>query len=283
MTPSRLIMLSSSGWHPRRMFAPADLGTIQNPSNLPSIYQDSNGVTAGAFGSVVGLVTDERYSLARGAEVAPALSAPNWVVTGTDATHVATFSNGTLRLQSDTISPILNVTKTGALTVGTWYEVAITVSSWTSGAIKSDFMPGITTGAAGTFTYRVSAAATYIDMYRAGTNVDLTIGGLSIKPILGNHASQATAGSRPTLDSPGKINYSSGTKSLVTTWASSLGSACTVAYAVPHGEAVILTGQTIGTSYTDTTDHCGRVIINRDITATETGQLRRWLNRRGAA
>ena len=55
MNPSiKLAVLLSSNWHPRKMFASGDLGTIQNGSNLLSVYQDSLGMTAGAVSSAAG-------------------------------------------------------------------------------------------------------------------------------------------------------------------------------------------------------------------------------------
>lgn len=281
MTP-RLFALLSSGWHPRNMFRGGELGAVLAPSNLSSVYQDSIGTTAGAVGSPVGRILDEQFSLARNGELAPALEAANWTVVGADATHVVTFSGGTMRYQSDTTSPTLTVQKASMLVVGKTYEITGFVSSFTGGNLKAD---GLTyTSAfitqAGAFRLVSTATATTFGLLRNSANTDLTLSSLSVREIPGNHAVQATAGSRPNLATGGKIDYDGVDDSLVITFPSDMGTACTVGRSVPQGEATILTGQTITTTYTDSTDHCGLVIINRALTATETNQLRRWLNRR---
>lgn len=282
MKTTQLAMLLSSGWHPRRLFRGSEMGAVINPSNLPSIYRESTGATAGASGSLVGLILDERYLLAREGEITPALEAANWSVTGTDATHVVTWSNGTMRYQSDTATPALTVTRASLLTVGETYEISCTVSAYTSGSIKtSSFASELNLGAqAGTVRYISAATSADFAMLRNDVNVDLTVSSLSIREVPGSHSTQTTADNRPTLVAGGKIDYDGVNDSLVVTFPSDMGADCTVGRSVPQGEATILTGQTITTTYTDSTDHCGLVIINRALTATETTQLRRWLNRR---
>lgn len=68
-----------------------------------------------------------------------------------------------------------------------------------------------------------------------------------------------------------------------TTFAFALGSNCTVARAVVGGPLVILTGQTISTSYADTTDHAGLIIVNRALTPAETASLTNYLTAKGAS
>jgi hypothetical protein len=294
MTPSTRLLVLSALWHPRKMFAAADLGTIQNPSNLPSIYQESTGVTAGAVGSLAGLVLDERYQLVRGADQITNGSA--FVdTTGWSGNANATLSVNAGALRITAVAGGSSAAGGQAVTtvIGRGYEVTARLVTPISG-VNAFLGAGPTVGnaslgnalmgqAAGSFrlVFVATATTTYV---QTSTATGITAGqfievdDITCKEIQGSHAQQSTAGSRPTLNT-GKINYSSGTKSLVTTWASSLGSACTVAHAIPQADASILTAQTIGTTYTDTTDHCGLVIINRALTATETNQLRRWLNR----
>jgi hypothetical protein len=274
MIPSRLVLFSS-GWHPRKMFAPADLGTIQTPTNLAAIYQESTGITAGAVGSLVGRFLDERYSLARLWE--------GWVDASTTFTGESSkVSTGVYRVFSSA-GALSSVNCPGALVVGTVYEALFTVDSIAAAGTGIQLDGSgvtITTTGAKRMIFTATATTAIIKRLSAALACDYQISAVSIRELPGGHAAQATAGSRPTLDAGGKINYSAGAKSLVTTWPSSLGSSCTVARAVPGVGAEILTGQTIGTTYTDNTDHCGLVIINRDLTATETNKLRRWLNRR---
>jgi hypothetical protein len=274
MNTARLLLLSPN-WHPRKMFATGDLGTIQNPSNLPGIYAESNGLTAGAAGSVFGLIIDERYSLARLAELAPAAvdfeSAP-WTASSATPTANAFTTAGAGGMQA---TGIASTTKT--------YEVVMTLANSSTVTLRTASAGPDLASFAAASARQVRAivlsngALIYIRNAAAGTT---TVTGLSIKEIPGNHALQATADNRPLLVAGGKVDYDGVNDALVTTWASSLGTACTVGRSVPQGEATILTGQTITTTYTDNTDHCGLVIINRALSATETNQLRRWLNRR---
>jgi len=97
------------------------------------------------------------------------------------------------------------------------------------------------------------------------------------------YQSQSASGTYTSTGFPQYINYAAATKNLVSTWGSSLGSACTIAYAVPGVGTTILTGQTIGTTYTDTTDHAGKLIINRALTAGETALVTQYLNAKANA
>lgn len=81
-------------------------------------------------------------------------------------------------------------------------------------------------------------------------------------------------------DTPRRIDYDAVDDSLGITFPASLSAACTVARSIPGVGAQILTGQTIGTSFTDNVDNCGLVIVNRALTAAELANLTRYLNQR---
>lgn len=283
MKTAQLALLLSSGWHPRKLIKGTDTGTVLNPSNLPSMFQESGGSTAGATGSAVGLMLDEQYALARNGELAPAfvVGGTGWTVSNNDATHVITFGAGSMRFQADTAATVLTLSKPGILTVGKMYEVSVVVSAAVRGEAKVVIAAEeLVFSSVGAFTKRLVANTTDFVLYRNSADVDLTLSSISVREIPGNHALQGTAGSRPALAVGGKIDYDGVDDSLVVTFPADMGTACTVGRSVPQGEATILTGQTITTTYTDNTDHCGLVIINRALSATETNQLRRWLNRR---
>jgi len=102
---------------------------------------------------------------------------------------------------------------------------------------------------------------------------------ISVKELPGNHGKQSTAAARPLLiGPPSEIDYDAVDDAVVVTFASSLGSTCTVARAVQGVGASILTNQTIGTTYTDNTDHCGLIIIDRALTTQETADVTTYLN-----
>ena len=92
-----------------------------------------------------------------------------------------------------------------------------------------------------------------------------------------------TATDYDTVGFPKFSNYDAIDDVLDTTFASALGSSCTVARAVVGQPPVILTNQTIGTSYATTTDNAGLLVINRALTPAETASLTTYLTAKGAA
>lgn len=138
--------------------------------------------------------------------------ATSWTVSGADATHIATFSGGTLRFQSDTITPILVVSQS-LPTVGKWYEMVVVCSAWTSGSLKID--GNTTTGAVaviadsvGTKTIRFQSTGS-LNIYRNSPSVDLTLDSISIKEIgyavIVDRSAAAGAYSKLGIDQGGKL------------------------------------------------------------------------------
>lgn len=187
------------------LFASSEQGVWYDPSDFTSMYQDFAGVTpVTAVEQPVGLMLDKRLGTTRGAEVVSGnlTTGTNWTVVGNDGTHIVTFGAQGARFQSDTTTPTLTLSQVPPLVVGGWYEITITVSVWVSGSIKIDSAAGpFAAGATGVGSYRgvLLAGGSTLIITRSTTNVDLTIGSVSAKRILGNHALQATAASRPTL------------------------------------------------------------------------------------
>ena len=120
----------------------------------------------------------------------------------------------------------------------------------------------------------------------AGVGVKLVVlDNFSVKELPGNHASQATAASRPLYTETGVAkwtNYDAVDDVLNTTFPSALGSSCTVARANVGAAPTILTAQTIGTSYADSTDNAGLIVVDRALTTQETIDLTAWLTAKGA-
>jgi hypothetical protein len=107
----------------------------------------------------------------------------SWAVSGEDATHIATFSGGTLRYQSDTTSPILNIQQGGAMTFGRRYRAIVVCSSYTSGSIKEGSGAVLCAGP-GTTTIDFTATTSNFQIQRNSTNVDLTIDSISLKELV---------------------------------------------------------------------------------------------------
>lgn len=112
--------------------------------------------------------------------------ATGWSVNNADATHIATFSGGTLRYQSGTTSPQLNVQQANILTVGKYYVVTIEIAAFVSGLIKTDVsVPGTVFGSAvGSYTYRILSASTNFNITRSTANVDITVDRVSVRQVL---------------------------------------------------------------------------------------------------
>lgn len=190
----------------RALFAAGEQGVWYDPSDMSTLYQDAAGTTpVTAVGQPVGLILDKRLGAGRGLEKITngnfSAGATSWATAGTDATHVVTFTGAGLRYRSDTLSPGLSISQSIGMVVGRTYEVAVTVSSWTSGTLKSDgFTPAnisLATGL-GTIKYLLVATSTGFSLTRGSTNVDMVISSISVREVFGNHAFQATATSRPT-------------------------------------------------------------------------------------
>lgn len=114
-----------------------------------------------------------------------AAAGTGWTVGGTDVTHIITFGTGSMRFQSDTTSPQLNVSQSGILTVGKSYELIINVAAYASGLMKTDaFALGNFINRAGEIKVTATAVTTNFNLTRGGTGVDITVSSISIKEVL---------------------------------------------------------------------------------------------------
>ena len=266
-------------WNPRALFANGEQGVIYDPNDLTTLYQDYAGTTpVTAAGQPVGLMLDKSNGLVRGPELVTNgdFSAGStgwtvetgWVVSG----GTPTSSGGTGRLIQN-IWPVA---------VGSMYEIDITFSAFTSGYINitghGSTLSVIPSGA-GKITRKVFYSGADTRLIISSVDLIGSVDRVSVKSVLGNHAVQPTAASRPMLrDTPRRIDYDAVDDSLGITFPASLGAACTVARSIPGVGAQILTSQTIGTSFVDNVDNCALIIINRALTAAETTNLTNWLN-----
>jgi len=209
------------------------IGLFIDPSDLSTLFQDGNNTPITTPGQAVGLALDKSQGLVRGAEALTnydfSAGSTGWTVTNPDTTHIVTFNStaGTCRYQSDTITPVLGVNQSLKLTVGKFYEITTVCIAHTSGSIKTDAFSTALVLAAGvgtTVTYGVASSTTF-SFVRNSANVDLTISSVSVRELPGNHATQATLGSRPlyaTLPANGVRNLATGSASPASSdWVSS--------------------------------------------------------------
>ncbi len=173
---------------------------LYDPSDLTSLYQSRTGGSTGAVDSVVGIMLDKSEMggktaanfIAGQSELVTNggfADATGWTVSGNNGTHVATFSGGTLRFQSDTTSPTLLVNNSFSMTAGAWYQITTVCSAWTSGTVKeNNTNVAIASGVGTTVVVAKALYSDFAGLTRSGTNVDLTIDSISIKPLPGYHA-----------------------------------------------------------------------------------------------
>jgi hypothetical protein len=106
-------------------------------------------------------------------------------VTGTDATHIVTFSGGTMRFQSDTTTPQLIVTWSNLMQIGMTYEITVTPSAYVSGSIKTDQLGTLVlANSASPRTVTGVALSQSLSITRNSTNVDLTLASISLRRVL---------------------------------------------------------------------------------------------------
>jgi hypothetical protein len=274
------------------MFTGADLGFVQDPRVAGALFEESTGITPAVAGRPNGLLLDSTFGLRRSADIILdgdfSGGAANW--TGSMQKAVV---NGEL---VGTLTAVNGgLTKTIATEIGKFYEVigiCRVGTAATSGfraqqavspfsIIASSQNNTTTTPTALRFIFRASTASTFITCAASGTVGQTAIfDNVTMTEVLGNHASQASAPSRPIFQTgPSRVVFDGVDDSHITAFPASLGSDCTVARAIPGTGAQILTGQTIGTSFTNTTTHAGMVIINRALTSSETANLSSWLNK----
>jgi hypothetical protein len=99
-------------------------------------------------------------------------------------------------------------------------------------------------------------------------------------PVTTRYQRVNTAGDFDTAGFPVKLVFDGVDDVHVTTFASALGSNCAIVRSVPGVGTTILTGQTVGTTYTNTVTHSGLIVIDRPLTASETALVTRWGNQR---
>lgn len=262
------------------LFANGEQGFFYDPNDLATMFQDAAGtVPVTSVGQSVGLRLDKSKGVALGSEIITNSWTPN-AATITQSGNVITFLNAS---QSGDYAD-----NTGSITKGKWYKVSFTISDFVSGGVS--FSTGLVSqGTAagsgnGAYSFIFQATATGILQLRARfSTTSLKVRNISVKELKGNHAYQTNSSMRPLLvASPQRLDYDIADDKLITTLPAQL-TGCTVVRAVPNVGTQILTNQTIPTPYNDNTDHCGLIVINRALTATETSQITKLFNKAAGA
>ena len=251
------------------------------------MFQDSAGTTpVTADGQPVGLILDKSKGLTLGPELVPAtysgVVSGGFSISSSSVTRDGVTSGGNAQLGLIS-APIL----------GRTYKITLTASGISGdstiiriGSLSVGNYANIETPGVHSFYLSAEATAVYLAIAPyAGSVGAIVITNVSVEELAGNHAVAPSDAARPLKTSTGLsdwINYDAVDDVLNSTFPSSLGSSCTVCRANVGAAPTILTAQTIGTSYADSTDHAGLIIINRALTGQETTDVTAWLTAKGA-
>ena len=264
----------------KSLFANNEQGFAYDPNDLSTMFQDAAGtVPVTAVGQAVGLMLDKSKGLLLGPEILPAVtSMTGWVTTG-QTSNGTVNSNGNAITLSANGAGILSCAS-GTLNRSKFYLFSITVSAITGALYVENATAGksIAITQPGTYTTIAKDVGSFY-IRNSGGICTATITAASAKELAGNHAYQTTSAARPILqDAPRRIDFDTVDDKLITTLPTQL-TGCTVVRSVPNVGTQILTNQTIPTTYNDNTDHCGLIVINRALTATETSQITKLFNK----
>lgn len=260
------------------IFANNEQGFAYDPNDLTTMFQDAAGsVPVTAVGQPVGLMLDKSKGLLLGSELIadPSFDDPSYWTTNSP-TVVATGGNAVFANASSGHA----INRAGVTTIGRWYVVQVVVTQINSGALRVSVAiganatgsPNFTTAGTHNFLLQAAGPTNTFQITAIGTT-NAIISDVSVRELAGNHAYQTNSSMRPLLvASPQRLDFDTVDDKLTTTLPAQL-TGCTVIRAVPNVGAQILKNQTIPTTYNDSTDHCGLIVINRALTATETSQI----------
>lgn len=187
-----------NGWNPISLFTSGQQGYAYDLNDLPTVFLDSAGTTAATVNGSVGLVLDKSKGLALGAEL---LSSGAIGVTGTATAATYNTSTGAGTVTRVDGSNQSFVTFTG-LTSTAFYQVTIqntgsNILSFRQGTFASTILGDINVGQTKTFISLATTSQLTVTMSPVAGSGSFVIS--TFKALAGNHAYQATSGSRPIL------------------------------------------------------------------------------------
>jgi hypothetical protein len=179
------------------MFVNSEQGVWYDPSDFSSMYQDSTGVTpVTAVEQPVGLLLDKRYGLVRGAEVITAAADRDF---SSDTGFWTKAAGATIAAGKCTLTVSGSITRTLLLTIGKTYEIVYDQTVRGGSVYIQNFFSQTNSGTSGAKRCILSVASGTLAFVGNGGATDVDIDNISVREIPGNHATQATAASRPVL------------------------------------------------------------------------------------
>lgn len=275
----------------RKLFANNEQGFAYDPNDLTTMFQDASGtVPVTAVGQPVGLILDKRKGSVVGINLhttATPINKTGYPATSTRSGLDITVSKEEAGYASASLGIPTVVGKTYLLELiapnasGFWVLVSDDATADTvNRRIVISTAPISKINTKITFVFTATASMSYIHLNRGTSAVgSVTFKEVSVSEVLGNHAYQTQSAMRPLLvASPQRLDFDTADDKLITNLPAQL-TGCTVVRSVPNVGTHILTGQTIPIPYNDNTDHCGLIVINRALTATETSQITKLFNK----
>lgn len=228
ITQRAVLQMLRAEYSPAGLFAAGEQGAWYDPSDMSTMFQDAAGTTpVTAVEQPVGLILDKSQGLVLGAEVVANGTFDSGAAGWSAGANAASVSASAGRLTVVSVSAGFGrAITTISLTAGRTYKVEAEVTSTNC----SSFLVGIANNAQGTgdasvlilnavgkkTAYFVAASTGYLTL----RNNDSTPSGsttwesVSVRELLGNHATQTTATSRPVLSA--RVNLLAGTETLAT-------------------------------------------------------------------
>lgn len=277
----------------KSLFANGEQGFVYDLNDLSTMFQDAAGtVPVAGAGQPVGLMLDKSQGTQKGLNIVlngTFQDESNW---GANLLGLDTFSvaAGVATVVSSNTSGVVQTIPTEA---GKWYVLSLSMKSGrpriSARAVNTVFNGTILGETApvdstvdffnASMLFRAISTQTVIYLRNATAGVGY-YKDVSVRELSGNHAYQSTSSMRPLLvASPQRLDFDTVDDKLITDLPAQL-TGCTVVRAVPNIGTQILTGQTIPATYEDNTNHCGLIVINRALTASETATITAEFNKR---
>lgn len=277
----------------KTLFSLGEQGFAYDPNDLTTMFQDAAGtIPITGAGQAVGLIKDksgrnnhafQTTSAARPIFRQKPILGANFVSDSTlsdpskwntNVTSGVSVSGNKLILSNvAAYNPSITSQLSTKLTTGKQYLLSYSISEYVSGTVRAQFVGGASVNTNsfsenGRVSLVITATAehTYIGFQSTVAGTTLNISEVYLQEIIGYRTDQ------------NYIEYDKIDDKLTTNLPAQL-TGCTVIRSVPNVGTQILTGQTIPATYNDNTDHCGLIVINRALTATETSQITKLFNK----